>query len=213
MADQEKKRQGDNLPGPNEQDAVHVLTELEHVKVLADPLRLKILESLCEEARTTKQVAEVLGEKPTKLYHHMEALERIGVIRLERTQQKRGTLEKYYRSIARIFRAEPSLFSGPETATDLVDIAAGLLEESAATIRRLPPGGAEPTVIGLRIRAGASKIAALEAKIESWLEEAQALATEEPSTPSGEDPEPDLDYRLTLAFHPVSNEPEPDAGP
>lgn len=27
--------------------------------------------------RTTKQVAERLGEKPTKLYHHVEALERV----------------------------------------------------------------------------------------------------------------------------------------
>ena len=48
--------------------------ELEQVKVLADPLRVRILETMALEERTTKQVAEELGEKPTRLYPHVEAL-------------------------------------------------------------------------------------------------------------------------------------------
>ncbi len=65
-----------------------VLTELDQIKVLADPLRIRILESLSEE-RTTKQVAQLIGEKPTKLYHHVDALERVGLIQQTRTRQNR----------------------------------------------------------------------------------------------------------------------------
>jgi hypothetical protein len=38
---------------------MHRLTDLEQMKVLADPLRIRILELFCEE-RTTKQVAGIL---------------------------------------------------------------------------------------------------------------------------------------------------------
>ena len=100
------------------------LTDLDQVKVLADPLRLRILEELCKEARTTKQVAQILGEKPTKLYHHVDALERVGLIRLTRTRQNRGTVEKYYLAVARAFRADSRIFTGTpaegDTATAMI---------------------------------------------------------------------------------------------
>ena len=86
---------GDPGAGPNRPTReVMILTELDQIKVLADPLRIRILEELGQE-RTTKQVADLIGEKPTKLYHHVEALERVGLIQLTRTRQNRGTLEKY----------------------------------------------------------------------------------------------------------------------
>ena len=75
----------------------------------------RLLEALVLEPRTTKQVAEALGEKPTKLYHHVDALEKVGLIRLIRTQRNRGTLEKYYQSVARSF-------SGPGAAVGLMSI-------------------------------------------------------------------------------------------
>ena len=57
-----------------EPEDIYTMTSLEQVRVVADPLRVSILEALCLEARTTKQVAELLGEKPTRLYHHVDAL-------------------------------------------------------------------------------------------------------------------------------------------
>ena len=69
---------------------------LEQVRALSHPLRLRLLELFAHEPRTTKQAAEVLGEPPTRLYHHVAALERAGLIRLRETRQNRGTTEKYY---------------------------------------------------------------------------------------------------------------------
>ncbi len=180
---------------------VHVLTDLEQVKVLADPLRLRILEPLCIEARTTKQVAEILGEKPTKLYHHIDALERVGLIRLESTRQKRGTLEKYYRAIATSFRADPELFtSASGSPENWAAIGVTVLEHAAAELRGLDPRESPEMpdlamIAGLRIKARAADVAALREKIERWVEEATAIECE----PEDEE----VDYRLAVALFPA----------
>ena len=68
----------------------------QELRALAHPLRLKLLEMFAGEPRTTMQVAALMGEPPTRLYHHVNALERAGILRLERTRQVRGTTEKYF---------------------------------------------------------------------------------------------------------------------
>src|SRR3982751_652508 len=69
---------------------------LEQMRALSHPLRIRLLELFAECPRTTKQAAEALGEAPTKLYHHVAALERAGLVRLRETRQNRGTTEKYF---------------------------------------------------------------------------------------------------------------------
>jgi DNA-binding transcriptional ArsR family regulator len=69
---------------------------LEQMRALSHPLRLRLLELFGEHPRTTKQAAEALGEPTTKLYHHVAALERAGLVRLRETRQNRGTTEKYF---------------------------------------------------------------------------------------------------------------------
>src|SRR5438105_5007402 len=83
---------------------------LEHVRLLAHPLRLKLLEAFGHEPRTTKQVAGLLGEKPTRLYHHVDALARAGLLVLVRTRRNRGTVEKYFRTVADRIELDPSVF-------------------------------------------------------------------------------------------------------
>ena len=88
------------------------ISDIEQVKALSHPLRMRIIETLAAgDPMTTKQVADVLGEKPTRLYHHVDTLLKTGLIRLTHTRQNRGTTEKYYETIARQFRAGPDLFS------------------------------------------------------------------------------------------------------
>ena len=85
------------------QEASYTLSNLEQVKILADPLRIRILEAFCEE-RTAKQVAEFLGEKPSKLYHHVDALERVG--RKRELNEIREKLNALIKSIMAIGDAE-----------------------------------------------------------------------------------------------------------
>lgn len=88
------------------------ISDIEQVKALSHPLRMRIIETLAAaDPMTTKQVAEALGEKPTRLYHHVDTLLKAGLIRLTHTKQNRGTTEKYYETIAKQFRAGADLFS------------------------------------------------------------------------------------------------------
>ena len=112
MADKPKGKIPDELE--------YTISDLDQLKVVADPLRIRILEAFCRE-RTTKQVAVVIEEKPTKLYHHVEALEKVGLIRLSRTRRNRGTLERYYLAVARTFRTDSKIFNtatSPDQAKD-----------------------------------------------------------------------------------------------
>jgi len=78
------------------------------MRALAHPLRLRILEVFVERPRTTKQVALLLGEPPTRLYHHVAALERAGLLVLKETRKNRGTTEKWYAAVAKAFGPMPS---------------------------------------------------------------------------------------------------------
>jgi DNA-binding transcriptional ArsR family regulator len=66
------------------------------LRALAHPLRLRLVELFGEASRTTMQVAEILGQPPTRLYHHVNALTRAGVLRVRETRKNRGTVEKWY---------------------------------------------------------------------------------------------------------------------
>src|ERR1043166_7584467 len=70
------------------------------LRALAHPLRLRMMELFAESPKTTKQVAELLGQPPTRLYHHVAALERSGLLVLKETRQNRGTVEKWYAGVA-----------------------------------------------------------------------------------------------------------------
>ena len=69
----------------------------QELRALAHPLRLRLLQFFAGEPRTTMQVAVLMGEPPTRLYHHVNALERAGILELARTRPVRGTIEKYFK--------------------------------------------------------------------------------------------------------------------
>ena len=188
------------------------LTDLDQVKMLADPLRIRILEELCKEERTTKQVAQRLGEKPTKLYHHVEALERVGLIRLTRTRQNRGTIEKYYLAIAQQFRADSRIFSAADAGSEaegdtLQAMISTVFERTADEMRGLVAQGRgqkgieeEGILSYLEIRTdskhGRRILARLRRLIKSFEE-----------TPKEGDKPGGKSYRFTLAFYPMDPDP------
>jgi len=194
----------------NEQAEVFTLTDLEQVKVLADPLRVRILESLCVDEMTTKQVAEALGEKPTRLYHHVEALERVGLIRLVRTRQNRGTIEKYFKAVARRFQAGTDLFrsDGDDEKTEaLVDVVNTMMESTTADLRKLIHAGHD---IGSGEEAVLSftEIRGTEQEIDEFRTKVMALLKEIASSCCKDAPPDDSRrYRLTLAYFPLDDSP------
>jgi DNA-binding transcriptional ArsR family regulator len=88
------------------------VSRLDQVRALSDPTRLRLLELFKERRLTTKQAAQILGQPPTRLYHHVNLLERLGFIRLVEERPNRGTVERYFEAVARAFAVDPALFEG-----------------------------------------------------------------------------------------------------
>jgi DNA-binding transcriptional ArsR family regulator len=87
-----------------------LLTTVEQLKSISVPVRLKILQAMAARPMTTKQVALQLGEPITKLYRHVDALENAGLLVLVEEVPKRGTVQKFFRAAAKVFKADDSCF-------------------------------------------------------------------------------------------------------
>ncbi len=190
----------------------YVINEMAQVKALSHPLRMKILETLCAgEPMTTKQVAQVLGEKPTKLYHHVGRLQKVGLIELHSTRPNRGTVEKYYQAIAKTFRADSSLFSDEEnlqTAGALAPMINTIFENTVTELNKLaaisesPDGLGEEGVLSyVELHLSQSQIDSVHSDIKGLLEKITQM----------DDGDADEDalrkYRLTLAYYPLDRFP------
>ena len=125
---------------------------LEQVRALSHPLRLRLLELFAERPRTAKQAAEALGEAPTRLYHHVAALERAGLVRLRETRQIRGATEKYFEAVTRGLDARSAPAAAAEDAAPGDYAALGMVlfdearNEFVQAIGRCGPSGARDIV-------------------------------------------------------------------
>ena len=75
---------------------VLMIKDLETLKILADPLRNQILEMLAPGKLTVNQIAEKLGLTPSKLYYHINLLEKHGLIQEVDSIIKANIIEKVY---------------------------------------------------------------------------------------------------------------------
>jgi DNA-binding transcriptional ArsR family regulator len=195
--------------GGNTNADVYTISTLEQVKVVADPLRVRILETIVLEPRTTKQIAELLGEKPTRLYHHVDVLADAGLIRLVDTRPVRGTTEKYYQAVARSFRTDPDLFSrsdaGDDEARALADVATTVFQNVSEEVRDLIFSGydissADDGLLSyVEVHASEDEIHALHERLLSFLTELQETCCDDEAGPSDDTRR----YRLSLAWYPL----------
>jgi DNA-binding transcriptional ArsR family regulator len=101
----------------------------QQLRALAHPLRIRLVEAFAQGRRTTMQVAEEMGEPPTRLYHHVNALERARVLRLVDRRQVRGATEKYYELASRTVGRVPRELTG-STRASLTTIANAVFDEA-----------------------------------------------------------------------------------
>jgi DNA-binding transcriptional ArsR family regulator len=88
---------------------IYEFTSLEQLRAIADELRMRVIEVLASKPMTVTQLGELLGEAPAKVHYHVRELERVGLVKLVETREKGGILEKYYRAVAKSFRANDML--------------------------------------------------------------------------------------------------------
>jgi len=190
---------------------LYKLTTLEQVRAISVPLRQRIIEKLLEQPMTAKQVAVELGENPTKLYHHVQVLEALGLIELIKTEQKRGTTEKYYRSIAESYAIDDQLMTGISQSPEGLD-AFGSAIKSIFTVTQEelrasfaaklfnPADKSSPgRVTRSFFRASPKQVEALNKKLNAWVNACEAA----------NDKDGELAYSVMIAFYPVADQNKP----
>ena len=193
----------------------YTIRSLDQLKILSDPLRMRLLEAFILTPGTTKKVAESLGEPPTKLYHHVDALERAGLIELRSTRQNRGTLEKHYGAVAEAFRVDPDLLPSQIDPGATLGFGTDILRRVADDYRRLEEcvsadpelwesRGAKSLFTMLEIHADDQEVEELHASMEEFL---GSLAEESKSRFAEGDVVEAIAkrdrYRLVMAFYPI----------
>lgn len=184
---------------------IFMLRELEQIRAIADPLRLRILHALSEQPMTTKQVAERLGENVNKLYHHVETLEAVGLIRLTHTKQNRGTLEKYHQAVAKHFTLSPVLFEvrldADEAHSSMTELTFSSVLQATLTElkeslnqRLIEPAASHPFFRRLRLRLSPAEAERLQARFAEWISECENAHRDD-----GE-----RLYGVTATFYPIA---------
>ena len=117
--------------------AEFIITDVEQLKAVSDPLRLQIIDTMAEppvRGWTAKELAARLGTKQTKLYHHLALLEERGFIRVAETRVVSGITEKRYAVVALSFRVDRSLVTGTAGTDAVSDMLDAIFEKAREEI-------------------------------------------------------------------------------
>jgi DNA-binding transcriptional ArsR family regulator len=183
----------------------YVVKRLEQAKLLSDPFKLKLLERFGGKPVTTKQVADRMGEKAPRLYRHVDALVDEGLLELVEEKPKRGTIERYYRTVASRFEVDPGLFSTSSgVADEAVDMLRSVFRDTESDLvsifdqyRDTEPAPEDlPLVMRLGIRGTPEEIGRLREKLDDWMEDCKAMSSE------GDDSPELVSYSGLLTFYP-----------
>lgn len=121
----------ETLPTPQSE---FVIEDIDTLRAISDPLRIRLLE-LMAQPQTAKEIATQLGVGKTKLYYHLNLLEKHGIIRVVRTRVVSGIIEKSYQVAAFSFRpAKELLLRGDEGKTQGLAIVESILDATRADL-------------------------------------------------------------------------------
>ncbi len=127
------------MAGGNE---MRVLDDPEVLRLIADPLRLRILELLRQAPRTVTELAGLLGVARTRLYYHVRLLESHDLVAVAETHLVAGITEKRYRVTAYRLSVDKSLLGGPHGDQAPLEVYLSVvLDEVATEIRRAVAAG------------------------------------------------------------------------
>lgn len=115
-----------------------MISDLETLKVISDPFRMRIMETIGSKATTVKQIAKQLDVSPKKLYYHINLLEKHGLVIIAHTQLVSGIVEKWYQVAAYRISIDKSILTleeGLEGAAQHLDqLLNGIFDATRADI-------------------------------------------------------------------------------
>lgn len=89
---------------------VFYIEDMQQAISLLKPVRIEILRQM-DEPSTCPELADYFDESPQKIYYHVKALEKAGLVKKVDEKRVRGTFEGYYQARARSYWLAPHLVS------------------------------------------------------------------------------------------------------
>jgi predicted ArsR family transcriptional regulator len=164
-----------------------VIDTVDKLKIFADPLRQRLLQAFCCNPATIKQVAEQMGEKPARLYHHVDLLEQNGFLDIVDTKQVRGTVEKTYQTVARKIIVDHALVGSLEeeaVSPEVKNVVMNTLQACLVDARdnfdeeiKRTPGRPTVMVAQATVQLTPTQLKALEEKIDTLLKDLEDIAS------------------------------------
>jgi DNA-binding transcriptional ArsR family regulator len=194
------------------------ISDVETLKALSDPLRLRIVEAMVtrvDEPWTVKELSTFLGVPQTRLYHHVDLLLERDLIRPVERRVVSGIIETRYRIAQLSLKLDRRLFSAESTeqAAVMHDVLQTVFDRSREEIEDAIRSGAIDTLEDARperklllskglVRLRASRAARLRQQLLDLLE------TAEREDEADEDPAERLAFGSLLALYPFIQKPD-----
>lgn len=200
--------------------AIHVIEDLEALRVIAHPLRLQLFERLRDRPSTVRELADALDAGPTRLYYHIKLLLDHGLIQVVETRVVSGIAEKRYAASAPRLSIKRTLLErsgskpeGFDSSTNLDGLGLDGLEallgvvigEATAEIRRAvaegraDPARTSPAEGGLLL--GRVWMRMSPARAQAFIDRIAALQEEFDASPDEADA---TAYELLLGLYPIA---------
>ncbi len=190
---------------------IYEIVDLDTLRTIADPLRVRIFEQLVPKPRSIKEVAAQLGLSPGRLYYHVGQLEERGLIRVVDQHLVGNLVEKAYRAVASELEVAPDLLSfdtptGKENINTFLVAALDATREDLvrsleARTYALEMGAAErerSTIVTRRVgRLPEGRAAELQKRVKALLADFDASSVEE-----SWDADEAHTYAFTVALYP-----------
>lgn len=115
-----------------------VLDSLDALKVYFDPMRLKIIHEMVNAPKTVQEIATALNVPFTRLYYHINLLEKHNIIRVVEVRSMSGAVEEKYYQVAAyqfIVATELLTFNNPEETEGIDLFLSKMLGETSDDIR------------------------------------------------------------------------------
>jgi DNA-binding transcriptional ArsR family regulator len=189
--------------------AERTISDVETLKALSDPLRLRMLElmtSAHDEAFTVKRLAAALEVSQTKLYHHVNLLAERELIRPVATRVVSGIIETSYRIAQLSVKLDRALLTGdsPELHDVLTTVFEGAREDIERGIRAGAIDLAEDADPLHRVILAKGMARLAPARVAEFQARLKALLDDYDDDPAGAEGEA---YGFVLGFYPMTGTP------
>jgi len=188
--------------------AKFIIRDLDTLKAITHPLRLQLLKTI-KEPKTVKEVSAVLDIPSTKLYYHINLLEKHDIIRVVETNIVSGIIEKTYQVTASRYQVDENLLLDNELSDENLDkLLEAILDATKAEIKNSFRAGLIDWTNREKPHKGGMARAHLqftEQEATEFYGKLEALIAEYSAACEENEDDPDIPaYGLTIAFYPVT---------